>query len=425
VSDDEIRGVELRLGLREDADILLGAEEGVVVETAPVAAPRTPAEWVRQNLFSGWVNTLITIVSGLFAGFLLYQAARFVFVSGDWEIVRRFLKGYMVGSFPLEEMWRVWACVYLVAALGGLTAGASRTRVVLTLRRLVIGVVTLVAIVAFLFFAVKTLLVIGLIAVTAVTVIASIAVGRAVGYQRLRRPLIIAWALSFPVIIVIIRFIGDGVAPRFWEGFFFNIIAATVGIFVSFPIGILLALGRRSTLPIVRLFSVGFIELFRGVPLVAWLVFSKYVVDLLLPPQMDLPDIIKGFLAMTFFSAAYVAEIVRGGLQGVDAGQYEAARALGLSTPRMLLLVVLPQALRSTIPAMISHFISLFKDTSLFVAIEVTDLLSSARRSSNAPEFRGTTMEPLLFAALVFWIVAFAMARWSQRLERRLGVGER
>ncbi|MQB02495.1 MAG: ABC transporter permease subunit, partial [Actinobacteria bacterium] len=99
--------------------------------------------------------------------------------------------------------------------------------------------------------------------------------------------------------------------------------------------------------------------------------------------------------------------------------------ALGLSTTRMMVLIVLPQALRSTIPAMIGHFISLFKDTSLFVAIEVTDLLSSARRSSNAPEFRGTTMEPLLFAALVFWIVAFSMGRWSQRLERRLGVGER
>jgi general L-amino acid transport system permease protein len=159
--------------------------------------------------------------------------------------------------------------------------------------------------------------------------------------------------------------------------------------------------------------------------LVAWLVFSKFVVDLLLPPQVDLPDIIKALVAMTLFSSAYIAEIVRGGLQGIDRGQYEAGRALGLSTPRLLGLVVLPQALRSTIPAMISHFISLFKDTSLFTAIEVTELLSAARRSSNALEFQGHSMETLLFASLIFWMVAFSMARWSQRLELRLGVGER
>jgi general L-amino acid transport system permease protein len=247
--------------------------------------------------------------------------------------------------------------------------------------------------------------------------------GRA-GGRRLRRPLIIAWLLIFPAIIVVVVGFG-GVSPRLWEGFFFNMIAATVGIAASFPLGILLALGRRSDLPAVRTVSVIFIEIFRGVPLVAWLIFSKYVVDLLLPPQMEIPDIIKAFLAMTLFSAAYVGEIVRGGLQGVPFGQYEAARALGLSTTRMMALVILPQALRSTIPAMISHFISLFKDTSLFVAIEVIDLLAAARRSANSLEFFGRDMETLLFAGLIFWAVAFAMSRWSQRLELRLGVGER
>jgi general L-amino acid transport system permease protein len=148
-------------------------------------------------------------------------------------------------------------------------------------------------------------------------------------------------------------------------------------------------------------------------------------VDLLLPPQLNLPDIIKAFLAVTLFSAAYIGEIVRGGLQGIDRGQYEAARALGLSTTRMTLLIILPQALRSTIPAMISHFISLFKDTSLFTVIEVTELLSAAFRSSANPAFLLTEKEVLLFAAVIFWIVAFSMSRWSQRLEVRLGVGER
>jgi general L-amino acid transport system permease protein len=413
------------LGLREDANVIVVPADAVVAQVAPMAVPRTPWEWARQNLFSGWVNALITIVSAAIVTFVVYQMGRFIFVSGDWEIIRRFLRGYMVGSFPVEKLWRVWACVYLVGALAGLSAGASRNRLVWNRRRIVTAVLIAIVAVAFLLYAVKTILVWALIAGLIADILAAWWFGRAIGYQRLRRLLLWGWILAFPLIIVIIRFIGDGVPPRFWEGFFFNVIAATVGIFASFPIGILLALGRRSSLPIVRAVSIGFIELFRGVPLVAWLVFSKYVVDLLLPPQLDLPDIIKGFLAMTFFSAAYVAEIVRGGLQGIDAGQYEAGRALGLSTPRLMGLVILPQALRSTIPAMISHFISLFKDTSLFVAIEVSELLSVARRSSSALEFVGSNMEPLLFASLVFWIVAFSMARWSQRLELRLGVGER
>ena len=423
---DEIRRSEIGLGLREDADILAAPQgDRVAVQSAPMAEPQTPVEWAKQNLFSGWVNTLVTIVAGGFALFVIYQVLRFIFVTGEWEIIRTFLKGYMVGSFPEEELWRVWLCVFLTAAIAGLTVGTSRTRLSWSPRRLVVAILVTLAVLGFLRFAVETALVLALIGTAVGLVAIGWFIGRRLGLARLRRRLVWAWILWFPAIIVIVRFIGEGVAPRFWEGFFFNVIAAVVGIFASFPLGILLALGRRSDLPAMRVVCIGFIELFRGVPLVAWLVFSKYVVDLLLPPQLDLPDIIKGFLALTFFSAAYVAEIVRGGLQGVDPGQYEAARALGLKPGRMMALVILPQALRSTIPAMISHFISLFKDTSLFVAIEVTELLAAARRSSSALEFVGTNMEPLLFASLVFWIVAYSMSRWSQRLELRLGVGVR
>jgi general L-amino acid transport system permease protein len=127
----------------------------------------------------------------------------------------------------------------------------------------------------------------------------------------------------------------------------------------------------------------------------------------------------------TMFSAAYVAEIVRGGLQGVPQGQYEAARAVGLSTTRMMGLIILPQALRNTIPAMISHFISLFKDTSLLTALAILEMLRAARRAAGQLQHLGSTKEALIAAAVIFWIVAFSMSRWSQRLERRLGVGER
>lgn len=423
MTDEELRKSQLGLGLLEDTGVGAVPEGVLAVQTAPTKEPRTPQEWVKENLFSTWLNTLITIVFAIVIGIVIARAFRFVFVVANWSVVQASLKSYMTGKFPIEETWRIWVAVYLVSVLAGLSVGIGRRRIAITPRRgIVAGVVAVAAAVVFLY-VVQSGLVRSLVVGAVVVIAASILAGRVVG-RRARRPLIIAWILLFPILMILIRGFG-GVPPRLWGGFFFNIIAAVVGIFVSFPIGIALAIGRRSELPAIRFFCVGFIELFRGVPLVGWLVFSKYVVDLLLPPQLNLPDIMKALLAMTLFSAAYVGEIVRGGLQGIDRGQYEAARALGLSTTRMTLLIILPQALRSTIPAMISHFISLFKDTSLFTVIEVTDLLAAAFRSSANPAFLLTEKEVLLFAAVVFWIVAFSMSRWSQRLEVRLGVGER
>lgn len=429
MADQEGRPPGLGLGLREDAGILVGVgPEEHVVEVAPAKTPETPAEWIRQNLFSSWWNGLLTLFTGAVTAVVLFQLLRFVFVTGEWSIIRERLDGYMTGSFPPEELWRLWVCIYFIALLAGLSWGASQRKTRLTPRR--IGTAGFVALLfaGFFAYAVQTSLVRGLIAAVLVAVAFGILGGRALGWSRLRVPLRVAWVLAFPIVVFVLRYLGDGVAPRFWQGFMFNVLAATVGIFASFPVGVALALGRRSSLPAVRMICVGFIEVFRGAPLVAWLVFAKYVVDLMLPPQLDLPDIIKSFIAMTLFSSAYVAEIVRGGLQSVPAGQYEAGRALGLSTTRLTGLIVMPQALRATIPAMISHFISLFKDTSLFSVIEVAELLEVARKSVSDPHFLELGLldkETLLFAALVFWIVAFTMSRWSQRLEVRLGVGER
>jgi general L-amino acid transport system permease protein len=423
MADPELQRPTFGLGTSEDVDLARFEEAIRAAEAAPAIEGLTPREWIKANLFSNWWNSVLTVVAGAFALFVLYQAAKFVFVTAEWRVVQVNIKAYMVGGFPLEEVWRIWVCAYLVAALAGLAVGSARVRPEWGPRRGARTAAIAVVVAVIILFTTDTTLVRMLALGLALCVAAGIAVGRAEG-ARLRRPIFLAWLLSPAAVLVIVLGFG-GVPIGQWEGFFFNIIAATVGITASFPIGVLLALGRRSELPALRVVSVVFIEIFRGVPLVAWLIFSKYVVDLLLPPQWTVPDIFKAFIAMTMFSAAYVGEIVRGGLQGIPNGQYEAARALGLKTTRMMVLVVLPQALRSTIPAMISHFISLFKDTSLFIAIEVTDLLAAARRSANALEFFGLDMETLLFAGLIFWAVAFTMSRWSQRLEIRLGVGER
>ena len=407
-------------GLREDAT-MVAPDVGRVVESAPIKEPETPGEWIKQNLFSSVFNSILSIAAIGLLLFTIVKLVDFVFIGGEWQVIRAKMKGYMVGGFPLEEIWRVWTCLYLVTGLAGFSLGTARRRIVMTPRRAIIAALVAVAAIAILWFTTTTTVVRVLAFLVPIMVVAGMVAGRAVG-DRFRRPLLIVWLALFPVMMVIIRGF-DGVPPRFWGGFFFNLTAATVAIFASFPIGIALALGRRGSLPVVRLISVGVIEIFRGAPLVAWLIFAKYGLDLLLPPQMDPPDIVKALTMMTMFSAAYIAEIVRGGLQGVAEGQYEAARAIGLSTTRTMVLIGLPQALRSTIPALISHFISLFKDTALFAAIEVTDLLAAASRLGL--EFLGQEAQTLTFAALLFWMVAFSMSRWSQRLEVRLGVGER
>ena len=419
--DDELRKREGGLGLREDASIVTAPDVGRVVESAPVKEPETPGEWIKLNLFSGVLNSILSIISivlVMWAGFKLFN---FVFVNSEWQVIRVNMKGYMVGGIPLEDVWRIWVCLYLIAILAGFSQGSVGRPPVMTRRKTVIAVLVALVAVSIVWFTTTTALARALSFLVPVAVGASYVLGRSVG-PRARNALRVAWLLWFPVTLLLIRGF-DGVPPRLWGGFFFNLIAAVVAIVASFPIGIALALGRRSSLPAIRMFCVVVIEVFRGAPLVGWLIFAKYGLEFLLPPGMEVPDIIKALIMMTMFSAAYIAEIVRGGLQGVPAGQYEAAKALGLSTSRMMALIVMPQALRATIPALISHFISLFKDTALFTVISVTELLEAASRLGL--EFLGQEAQTLTFAALLFWMVAFTMSRWSQRLEVRLGVGER
>jgi general L-amino acid transport system permease protein len=391
------------------------------VKTAPARAPLTPGEWVHRNLFSTWYNGALTIVSGAVVLFFGYHLLRFLFVTADWAVFKGSLRVYMVGRFPQDQLWRVWTVVFFLAGLVGLSHGAlvreARTRA----GRIAYAVMAVLS-VALLVYLVDSPLVLALVAATVALYFAGSAIGRRLG-SRLHRILLVAWLLAFPVVVVLLSF-GD-VSTEQWGGLMLNVIVAVAVISLSFPLGILLALGRRSSLPVVSWFCVGFIELIRGVPLLTLLIFGRFVLILLMPPGLTFAQVVRAIFMFTLFSSAYVAEIVRGGLQGVPEGQYEAAKALGLSTPRTMALVALPQALRSTIPPMIGHFISVFKDTSLLAALSFSELLFTARRASQAFEFVGHQTEALLPAAFLFWVIAFSMSRWSQRVETRLGVGER
>lgn len=212
----------------------------------------------------------------------------------------------------------------------------------------------------------------------------------------------------------------------FIGGLNMTFILAGGGILLAAPIGISLALGRTSKMPIFRLLSTGYIEVIRGIPMITVLFFGDLVINRFLPPDVAIDRIVRALIAIALFAGAYLAENVRGGLQAIPKGQKEAAQALGLTTVQMTVLVTLPQALRSVIPAIVGQVITMFKDTSLVAIIGLTDFLRIARDVvPNQPASLGSMLESLLFASVVYWIFSFATSRASMRLEKKLGVGER
>jgi general L-amino acid transport system permease protein len=208
-----------------------------------------------------------------------------------------------------------------------------------------------------------------------------------------------------------------------WSGLHLTLMVSAIAIVLAFPIGLLLALGRRSTLPALRIMSTVYIEVIRGVPLITLLFMGQFILGFMVPAGTDLSAITRAIAAMTMFSAAYIAEIVRGGLQSLPTGQTEAGQALGMAPPTIMNRIVLPQALRAVIPAMVGQFISLFKDSSLLFIIGILEFLSVRRIVHSQEAFRGVGIaETLVFVAIGYWAFAFAMSRESQRLERRLRV---
>jgi His/Glu/Gln/Arg/opine family amino acid ABC transporter permease subunit len=244
------------------------------------------------------------------------------------------------------------------------------------------------------------------------------------------RNVLVAWAGT----VVAIAYMGTvirgatnlGSFNAVFGGLNLTLLLSVAAITLSFPIGVLMALARTSKMPIFRLLSTGYIELVRGVPLITVIFFANRVLPRFLPPELAIDKVVAVAAGMTFFAAAYLAENVRGGLQAIPKGQVEAAQAVGMSTFLTTSLITLPQALRTVIPALVGSMIALFKDTSLVTIIGLADFLHVARSIiPSQPEFLGVLREPLLFAALVYWLFTFTFSRASLRLEQRLGVGDR
>jgi general L-amino acid transport system permease protein len=210
------------------------------------------------------------------------------------------------------------------------------------------------------------------------------------------------------------------VESNLWGGLPLTLLLSVFGLTAAYPVGILLALGRQSEMPVIKSFCVVYIELIRGVPLISLLFMSSVVFPLFLPEGFVINKILRAQVAIILFTAAYIAEVVRGGLQGLNKGQYEAADSLGLNYFQTMRLIILPQALKIVIPPSVSILISAFKDTSLVVIIALYDLLKTTQTTLSDPKWMGYSAEAYIFVALIYFVCCFFMSNYSRRLEREL-----
>jgi general L-amino acid transport system permease protein len=369
----------------------------------PLAAPagqKGPVYWARTNLFATPTDTVLTLIAIAVLAYFLPSILNWLFIdaqwTGDnrsycatvaqggiqpdgwagacWNFVGHKFAQFMFNTYPIDERWRVIVCAVLLAVLlvpflmpraPYKTANAIALFVVLP----IVGYFLLVG-----------------------------------GYFGLRY-----------------------VPTREWGGFMVTIILSYVGIVVSLPMGVILALGRRSTLPVVKILCVVFIEIVRGVPLITVLFMATKMLPLFMPNNAKIDDFLCVLIGVAVFASAYMAEVIRGGLQAMPKGQFEGADSLGLSYSQKMRLIILPQALKLVIPGIVNTFIGLFKDTSLVYIVNMFDLLGAIRRNFSDANWitPQTPMTGLIFAGFVFWIFCFGMSRYSIYMERRLDTGHR
>jgi len=348
----------------------------------------SPFAWMRVNLFSTPINGALTLLILALLAWLVPKAGGWLIwdavwgpkpasacdaIRGEgacWAVVWDKIRFMLFGVYPFEEQWRAAIAAALLTSLLVISAIRSFWR-----KRL--------------------------IAIWAVGIVLSF------------------WLMGG----------GFGLTPvpaERWGGLSVTLILAIFGIGFAFPLGVLLALGRRSRLPVIRAVSVLYIEIVRGVPLITVLFMASIMFALFMPEGLRVEQLLRAQVAIILFIAAYLAEAVRGGLQAVPRGQYEAAEALGLSYWRTMGLIVLPQALKISIPPIVNIFISVFKDTSLVVIIGIYDFAYAVKKSVETDiSWKKYFIEAFLFSIVVYWIYCYAMSRYSQWLEREFARGER
>jgi len=356
---------------------------GTHPDLAPPPGERGIVKWLRENLFSGPVNTILTLLGFAFLVWALPPVITWAFLTADWvgtssqdctsggacwAVITQRFEQFIFGYIPDGTEWR-WTLAFIL--LG-------------------------VALAPLLF------------------------------WDLPYRKYWLYFTLAYPVLAVWLLYGGLGlttIPTDQWGGFALTFVIGITGIVFSLPLGILLALGRVSKLPAVSMLCTIFIEVVRAVPLITVLFMSSVMLPLFLPEGVTFDKLVRALIVVSLFAAAYMAEVVRGGLQGIPKGQYEAAQAMGLSYWQAMFQIILPQALKIVIPGIVNNFIALFKDTTLVAIIGLFDLLGVGRAALADQNWLGLSTEVYVFVGLLFWIFCFGMSRYSVWLEKRLETG--
>jgi len=389
----------------------------------PITERITVLRWLRKNLFGSWLDSILTILGVLIVYWALKGFLTWAFTAAEWEVVSVNLRLILIGQYPVEQVGRLWLWLAFLLFLSGNSIGIWAGQ-----SKYAVGILFLPAALALIPFGTESRT--WLVALTVLGL-----VGWGIGRARpevLKRSVIIGWAISLPVIILLTRGFSETegglwsiAKTNLWGGLLLTFLLTVVAILFSFPLGVLLALGRRSELPILRYFSIAYIELVRGVPLITILFMAQLMLPLFLPEGVTIDRVLRAMVGITLFSAAYLAENVRGGLQAIPKGQFEAAEALGLNGAQTMVFIILPQALRLIIPILVGQFIAVFKDTSLVAIVGLFDLVGIGRTVLAQPDFIGLQREVYAFISLLYWVLSYGMSYLSQRLEASLGVGKR
>ncbi len=415
----------------------------------PPRAQVGPIAWLRENLFSSVGNSILTILGLAFIYFAISGLIKFAIIDATWvakdgadcakndgacwPFVFAKFGQFMYGTYPFELRWRP-KLVYLlaIAALVPLMFYGLREKLTVLGWFAAASAALIAAKVAFqatgsIFTGFDEMVDPMFLVVTGVVTLAMVLLEEKTG----KTPFAIFFFLIYPIIATILLVGGvlglEFVPTNMWGGMLVTLVVATVGIVAAFPVGVALALGRRSKMPFVRGASVGFIEFIRGVPLITVLFMSSVMLPLFLPPGWNIDKLLRALFMVMLFAAAYLAEVVRGGLQAIPRGQFEAADALGLNYRQKMSLIVLPQALKLVIPGIVNSFIGLFKDTSLVLIIGLFDLLGIVQKNMSDAKWYApsTVMTGYLFAGFLFWAFCFGMSRYSASMEKRLSAGDR
>ncbi len=422
----------------------------MVPEMAPPTSEIGVIGWIRHNLFSGIFNTLLT----LFGAYLIYlmippiidfAIVNAVWTGEDreacvgvhgacWAYVGAYFNQFIYGRYPFPEQWRVDIIYFLLFAglIPLLIPKAPFKQLNTVFMLLIFPVASFILLTGGNMdpgiWSWGVLLVAGLIA--AGFILLPVFAGQSDLASSQNSLIALAVILAIPAAILLVVSVDFGLAgveTGNWGGLLVTLVIAITGITASLPIGIALALGRRSQMPIIRLVCVVFIEFWRGVPLITVLFLSSVVLPLFMPEGVTIDKLFRAMIGVALFASAYMAEVVRGGLQAIPKGQYEGADALGLTFWQKMGLIVLPQALKLVIPGIVNTFIGLFKDTTLVLIIGLFDLLGQVQSSFTDPTWSTPTQghTGYLFAAVLFFVFCFGMSRYSIFMENRLDTGRK